>query len=312
MKSSLDGDLQDSPPVTRDEAQLANVREALIVEENKLKDFQEKTAIVVDLQGKIDQSNELLAKAAVELQKIQKEKAAIEKMTETTRAARAKAEHDAQEAKKTLLNTLVDVTAATDQLNVKKIELVQIDRDIQTAKDQYTTAKEVKEAKLDALDAEIAITQKKLSTVLGDIEAQEVKRENTASELIEAAALVERAVVELNSAKENIANLHESAANIISDAEAKASVIVSDALKAKEMETDELNRIKAEAEAVVIATAQSVANAKEVESLANARLASIEAIKEKVLIELGKSMKNAELEKGNKVIQDYLKEIQNV
>lgn len=312
IKSSIEGETQTAPPITADEAHLANLREAIVVEEKKLETLKEQTANVTDLSEHIAAKHTEFSDITNGIEEAKKDKLAIEKLTETARANRAKAESDLAEAETSLKAKQGELATADSALAQKGAELAQIQRETATANEAGARARAERQAKLDTLETLILQAEAKFSTAQEATKTQEAYTQSKKSEADAATAMKDAALIELEEAKAATAAGKQTAENIVSDAAAEAKTITDAAQEECLAAKVDLERIKAEAEQVTLATAKEIETAKETRQAADDRLAAIETIKQNILIEISKEMKNSELAKGNKVIEDYLQEIKKV
>ena len=312
MHSSLDGVPQAVQPLTVDEVYLANVREAVRVEEEKLSTAKTQTAKFEDLTGEIKELDEHLSSIEASIDAANEEKAGIDKLTVSAKAARDDAfrqRDDAIVELEACKKAVVDTSAEVDK---KKMELDRVNASISSALDLYSQNKAVKDAKLEEIDRDIHAAYVALGDVKADIAQKEKEYNDLDGRLIQVQDDIHVAERERDEITEETKILRADAQTIIDAAQKKADEILAGVAEANRAALADLDRVKVEAEAVVLSTSKTIEDAEMVKQQAADREANVESIKQNVMIEISKEIRNAQVQKGNVVIQDYLEKLQNV
>lgn len=302
---------ESAAPILPDEAYLAGLREQIEVHEARLKSA---LALVLDAS---DMDQAITAKKA-EFQSICdaseqliREQGSIKKMTDTDRATLGKVRADIALAETLLADADKKVREESDRAARLGIEL---DRQIASKRKELDDIqRNIVEEGVKLADLE-SRTEDAADSLEGLMEAVELNRELENEKLdavSDASMRVSAELAKLDAIAREKESLDRQADTIIGEARRRADEIVLSANSEVAEANAQRDRVLDAAQAVSEASRAEIARARDITDAAEARRNAVDTLKRNVLIELSKEMKNAELQKGNERIQDYLKSIQD-
>ncbi len=294
-----------------DQAYLAGLREQIEAHEKKLKAALALTLDATGLDQAIVVRKAELQSLADAVDHLRKEQAEIVKMT-TTEKARLEGAREATTAQEELLAKVTDKAAEAGGIASSKArELERQDATIRASLEDFERTNAVNKQTLADLENKIESKRGTLGDTLKETEGALAELGKARAELDGTRAATSAELAKLRSATAERESLDRQADTIVEEATKKASGIIAEAHEEIVGANARRDEILDSARAASEASRAEIAKAMEITERAEARKNAVEALKRNVIIELSKEMKNAELQKGNARIQDYLRSIQD-